>query len=253
MIEQIGQRLSTWVMKVFWSVSDQAAMAQIVDNLRQITPNLFAGDDLITFGKNLSFASDNKFLAAFNALNPSRVEKAIVWRKYVLYWAARRGLELEGDFVEAGCYTGMSVRLLCDLLDFATQDRRYWLYDAFTHWERDDGYTGVSEHSADLERQVRDRFSDTPNVEIVAGLIPDSFRQGTPDKIAFMHIDLNSVEAERATLETLYDRLVPGALVVFDDYGFAASWNQKVSADAFVARHGKMILELPTGQGLLIK
>lgn len=246
------KKLTTWIVRAFWSVRDLSAVNRIVDELREQTPNLFAADDLITFGKSLSFSQDLPFMEAFNALNPDRIEKAIVWRSYVLYWAARHGLDLDGDFVEAGCYKGTSARLICDLLKFGEQDRRYWLYDAFTHWAKD-GEAGASVHSEDLENQVRSRFSDLPNVQIIPGMIPRSFDQGSPERIAFMHIDLNSVEAERATLECLYQRAVPGAFIVFDDYGFAAYWRQKVSADDFASAHGRLILELPTGQGLLIK
>jgi len=38
-----------------------------------------------------------------------------------------------------------------------------------------------------------------------------------------------------------------------DDYGWSAYINQKKALDAFAKRKGVKILNLPTGQGLLLK
>jgi predicted O-methyltransferase YrrM len=74
-----------------------------------------------------------------------------------------------------------------------------------------------------------------------------------PERIAFLHLDMNSSKSEIAALEILFDRVSPGGLVVFDDYGWSAYAAQQVAEDAFMRQRGHRILELPTGQGLLIK
>ena len=97
------------------------------------------------------------------------------------------------------------------------------------------------------------RFKRFPNVEVVRGIVPDSFAQAVPDKISFLHIDMNSSKSEIAALEALFDRVSPGGFIVFDDYGWAGYAAQQVAEDAFMRARGHRILELPTGQGLLIK
>ena len=67
------------------------------------------------------------------------------------------------------------------------------------------------------------------------------------------HIDLNDVTAELAALEFFFDRLVPGGTIILDDYGWLYYREQKLAEDAWLAERGYSILELPTGQGLLIK
>jgi hypothetical protein len=42
-------------------------------------------------------------------------------------------------------------------------------------------------------------------------------------------------------------------LIVFDDYGWTGYVRQKESEDAWMAARGHSILEVPTGQGLVIK
>ena len=41
--------------------------------------------------------------------------------------------------------------------------------------------------------------------------------------------------------------------MVFDDYGWHLFRKQKDAEDAFMAERGYAILELPTGQGLVVK
>jgi hypothetical protein len=51
----------------------------------------------------------------------------------------------------------------------------------------------------------------------------------------------------------LFDRVVPGAAIVFDDYGWRVFRRQKEAADAFMGARGLEVLELPSGQGLVVK
>ena len=46
---------------------------------------------------------------------------------------------------------------------------------------------------------------------------------------------------------------MPGAVVILDDYGWAGCLAQKRAEDTFLAERGYQVLELPTGQGMVIK
>lgn len=47
--------------------------------------------------------------------------------------------------------------------------------------------------------------------------------------------------------------MTPGGTIVLDDYGWLGYGDQKTVEDEFFAARGYQVLELPTGQGLLIK
>jgi hypothetical protein len=83
--------------------------------------------------------------------------------------------------------------------------------------------------------------------------VPDSFAIAVPEKVAFLHLDLNNMEAEIGTLEILWDRIVPGGVLVLDDFGWAAYRKQFVAEITWLGERGHRILEMPTGQGLVIK
>jgi hypothetical protein len=70
--------------------------------------------------------------------------------------------------------------------------------------------------------------------------------------VAFLHLDMNAPIAQKGALEVLFDRLSPGAVVIFDDYGWFLYHREKEVADAFFEARGHAVLELPTGQGLVI-
>ena len=61
---------------------------------------------------------------------------------------------------------------------------------------------------------------------------------------------MNSPRAEQGALDILFNRVSPGGIIIFDDYGWKQYYRQKQSADRAMAQRGQVILELPTGQGL---
>lgn len=204
----------------------------------------FASDNVLAFGRNLGFLADERLIQAWERHAEERHEKAILWRTAVLLWAVRQGLRLEGAFVECGVYRGTTARILIEAADI---DRPFYLYDSFETAERHLPALGP-----DLEPFVRRRFEDKPNVVITKGFVPGTLANA-PDKIAFMHIDMNSAQAEIGALEVLFERLTPGAMLVLDDFGWRLYRDQFEAEAAWFAQRGYSVLELPTGQGLVIR
>ena len=182
----------------------------------------------------------------------------IHWRAHVLCWAALHASRLPGDFVECGVNKGGTAMLVVEYLDWKNKPgKAFYLYDTFE---------GLDESlSSELERsqteaiysschdEVVARFASMPNVLIVKGSVPKSLQLRAPEKVAYLHIDLNAALPEREALNFFWPRLVPGAVVVFDDYAWVACAGQKQTIDDFARQVGCVVLTVPTGQGLLIK
>lgn len=225
---------------------------QSVNNLG-LQDGIYAGDNLFTYGRNLGFLEDAPFMTAFQRHAETNVEKAILWRMSTILWGVRNGLRLEGDFVECACYKGTTVRVVCDAVNFgAYPDRHYYLYDLFDH-DPSLPHHAMPEHSRELFAKVSGRFGDLSNVTVAQGKVPEVLSSIAPEKIAFMHLDLNNADAEIGALEILFERMVPGAVLVLDDYGWLGYRAQKLAEDPWFAHRGYQVLELPTGQGLVIK
>jgi hypothetical protein len=73
------------------------------------------------------------------------------------------------------------------------------------------------------------------------------------ENVAFLSIDMNAREPEIAAAEFFWDRLVHGAAMVLDDYGWRKHVAQRIAFDEFARRRNVPLLALPTGQGLILK
>lgn len=214
---------------------------------------IYAGDNLFTFNRNLSFLDDEKLMASFNTHATEPIEQTILWRVSIVTWAARNAMRLEGDLVECACYKGTTARIVCDYIDLASHpERSYYLYDLFEH-DASMPHHALPAHGGDLFGYVKSRFADVPNVRVTRGRVPDVLAETAPAKIAFMHIDMNNAEGEIGALEVLFDRMVPGAVLILDDYGWNAYSAQKKAEDPWLEARGYRVMELPTGQGMVIK
>jgi hypothetical protein len=236
----------------FWGVADAAKFNAALDGLIEaaaVKAGWFMGDNLIAFGRNLGFLSDERFLTAFNAHATGVIERGIMWRTATVAWAARQALRRPGDFIECGCYKGTTSRILLDLVDLSA--RRLFLYDLFEH-DASMAHNPMPEHGAGLFAQVQARFADFANVQVIRGAVPESFAQGLPEQIAFAHIDMNNAEAEIGALDAIEARLAPGAVILLDDFGALPYRRQHVAETEWFARRGVPVLELPTSQGLAI-
>jgi O-methyltransferase len=210
----------------------------------------FLADDTLVWFRNLGFLSDPEFVRACAPHAADQVIRARLWRVYTLCWAARSCLRLPGDYIDVGCYDGKTVEIMARYVDFAGQKRRWHLYDLFDMPPEEARKAG---HGPQLHAQVVQRMRGLGNFEVVRGCLPDAFDGSLPGQIAFAQIDLNVAQSEIACLEVLYDRVVPGGLLVLDDYGFMRYRETHEAQRRFFAQRGETVLELPTGQGLVLK
>jgi len=187
----------------------------------------------------------------------------IEWRIYTACWAALLARDLDGDFIECGVNTGIFSAAICSYIDFNRYpDKHFYLLDTFAGFPADQltpdevaGGTGlpVSHEYFDSYDLVRATFAEYPNVVLVRGRVPDTLPLVPSTRIAYLCIDMNAVVPEREALEYFWDKVVPGGVVLLDDYGFAMHGAQRRSFDDFARARGIHIFSMPTGHGLIIK
>jgi len=211
---------------------------------------------------NCDFILDPAFERAYQAGEQlgSWFGGKVHWRVHTLFWAATRALQLEGDFVECGVHRGGFSKAIIEYVDFARlRDRNFYLLDTFegmseTQLSEEEVRGGLLEYPYSAEYEsVKDTFAEYPNVSVIKGRIPESLAEVSSEKVSFLSIDLNNAVPEIAAAEFFWSKLVSGAAVVLDDYGWEKHIVQKRAFDDFALRHRVPILSLPTGQGLIIK
>lgn len=168
---------------------------------------------------------------------------------------------IPGHVVELGVYKGASLMRLATFRHLLENDfsRKIIGFDAFGKFPTDQvSLTADHKFIERFEREggeglsVEELYSaieikGLKNIDLVKGnvftTIPDYLNKNAEVRISFLHLDLDVKEPTEFALEMLYPRVVPGGVIVFDDYNAVAGATE--AADAFVEKHGLKLEKLP--------
>jgi hypothetical protein len=151
---------------------------------------------------------------------------------------------IAGDFVEAGVWRGGSVMLMAhEILRSNKQLRPLWLYDTFAGlprpnaeldvdvlgnrgvdgWQMNNISGNTSTWAYADETEVRANMASTGYpaelLKFIVGRVEDTVPAQCPERIALLRIDTDWHASYVHLLDHLYDRLVPGGVLLLDDYG----------------------------------
>jgi O-methyltransferase len=145
---------------------------------------------------------------------------------------------IAGDFVECGVWRGGASFLVADILRQAgLDDRQVWLFDSFEGHrppEERDGQAAL-DYARDTDspyyfdncrvavedvRRTAHELQLAPYCEIVKGWFDETLPvwRERIGPIALLRLDCDWYASVRCCLDTLYDQVADGGLVVFDDY-----------------------------------
>ena len=168
---------------------------------------------------------------------------------------------IPGHIFELGVYKGASLVRFATFRDALENDysRKIVGFDAFgefptSNLKLQDDLSFIEKFEGDggyglSEEEVADVLSSKgfENFNLVKGNVFDTLPKYLSDnpenRIALLHLDMDVKEPPDFALELLYDRVVPGGIIFFDDYNAVAG--ETISVDEFVARHKLKLEKLP--------
>lgn len=175
---------------------------------------------------------------------------------WIFYSLARQALGYSGAFLEAGVYRGGTARLLRRVIEESGGVRQLYLFDTFA---------GMPATRRGLDLHKSGDFADT-SLEAVAkfvgredwiiyrqGLIPSTFSGLESEKFAFAHVDVDIFESVADCCRFIYDRLTPGGILLFDDYGLPSCPGARAAVDEFFKDKSETPLALHSGQAVVIR
>jgi hypothetical protein len=149
-----------------------------------------------------------------------------------------------GALVECGVLRGGSVlAMLRTLVQLGVRDRDVFLFDTFddvpppgpddvdlfgTHASTyHELFEDFRPHGARWGRlsipQLKGLFAETgypeKHIHFVVGLVEDTLPESAPGQVALLRLDTDYYASTRHELEHLYPRVVPGGVLLVDDYG----------------------------------
>ena len=166
-----------------------------------------------------------------------------------------------GAFVECGVWRGGSMMVVASTLrELGVDDRDLYMFDTFTHMpfpgDEDvdvfgraaaDYYDEASEAEAfrylpleAVKEALASTGYPTERMHFVQGLVEETIPEHAPDAIALCRLDTDWYESTAHEMEHLYPRVVPGGMVLIDDYGHFQG--AKKAVDEYLAAHDPGVL-----------
>jgi O-methyltransferase len=205
-----------------------------------------AGEDPLPADFDPGSAEIIRAVRAYTMTSPERLYSLIQAVRYL------SAASIPGDIVECGVWRGGSMMAVAlALIECKDVARDLFLFDTFEGMapptERDVAIDGQSASKlldshkktesdpvwcyAPLD-QVRDAMSGTgyraDKIHCVKGKVEDTIPLRAPPKIALLRLDTDWYESTRHELEHLYPRLMPGGVLIIDDYGHWAGCRKAV-------------------------
>jgi O-methyltransferase len=195
-------------------------------------------DDIYTICKNYSMISKERFACNINAV--IEIESK----------------QIEGCIIEIGVWKGgsiLSMILTSEL--FSKTPREFHLYDTF------EGMTVASDVDKDLNNNSAESLmNQNAWVRCISGLdeVKSNIQRHTnitpyyhvgdirqnnvvPEKIAILRLDTDWYDSTKYELETFYNNVSPGGIIIIDDYGH---WQGcKKAVDEFLEKHPTIVLQ----------
>ena len=214
------------------------------------------------YNTNLKWIDDPAYIGAWEQFPMTRDE--VKDRKFALWSFALATANLPGDTAECGVFDGGSSFLMC----VSREREPGWAGEHHLF----DSYEGLSEpESLDMphdnrsfrwrkhdlsvpERVVLENLRRFPFVRSHPGWIPDRFDEVADREFSFVHVDVDLFAPTRDAIEFFYPRMVPGGVLLCDDYGFTTCPGATKAFDEFISsRPERSVVHLPTGQGFIVK
>ena len=177
---------------------------------------------------------------------------------------------ISGAIVECGVWRGGSMLAVVEmLLRLGSTDRHLYLFDTYTGmpapgdrdvhiWNGQDARTLIDRkigrariwESASLA-DVRSAFErlayPADRLHFVPGQVEDTIPHQAPERIALLRLDTDWHVSTQHEFRHLYHRLVPGGILIVDDYG---SWQgSKEATDEFLDETGEPLMLIRVGRG----
>ncbi|MEK7412478.1 MAG: TylF/MycF/NovP-related O-methyltransferase [Planctomycetota bacterium] len=183
-----------------------------------------------------------------------------VYRCWELWQLVEQSAKLsEGAVIEIGVWRGGTGALIAQRAKQCGIRDPIYLCDTFTGVVKaganDTRYIG-GEH-ADTDRAAVERLlarMGCDGVRILVGIFPDQTGSAVAEqRIRFCHVDVDVYQSAKDILAWVWDRLVPGGIVVFDDYGFKGCEGVARLVEEHRSSHDRIVIHNLNGHAVMIR
>lgn len=182
-----------------------------------------------------------------------------VWRCYELWSLLAELRSVPGAIVEVGVWRGGSGALMAKRAEELGIEDTIYLCDT---WE---GVVKTGDHDIyysdgahdDTSREIVAELVSRlglRNVELLQGTFPDETAEKIDEPaLRLCHIDVDVYQSAKEVFEWAWERLSPGGVAVFDDYGFPCCPGVTKFVDEQRMLDDRLVIHNLNGHGIVVK
>ena len=201
---------------------------------------------------NIQISINKNFKEIPIPLTVPKVEQICFFRDII-----KKTKDLEGDIVECGVGHGRSL-LILTTLNNAFEKKKLYAFDSF------EGFPDPKEYEKKLISGIKKGYyksslesvkiflassgidnEDIKEINFVKGYLEDTLIN-YKNNISLLHIDVDLAESYKTVLNTLWDNIVVGGIIIFDEYNTKKWVTATQAINEFVKRKNLTINEYKT-------
>jgi hypothetical protein len=202
--------------------------------------------------------NDLTFLNIYHVIkNSTLVDK---FKCYLLYEQVQQVKKLEeGSFIEIGVWRGGTGALISKTVQDLNIKEKVYLCDTFTGVVKSSKYDTHyknGEHKDTSIALVEDLLQklDISNVKILKGIFPDETGESIANKkFRLCHIDVDVYQSAKDIISWIWDKIVIGGIIIFDDYGFPTCDGITKIVNEQKNLKNRIVIHNLNGQAIIIK
>ena len=205
--------------------------------------------------------ADEEFRAVYEEVKPhSMVDLYRFWELWNL--VAQSSKLSEGGILEVGVWRGGTGALIAKRAAACGIQETVYLCDTFrgiVKGGEHDTYHQRGEH-ADTSRAGVERLIFTQmrlkNVQVLEGVFPDDTAhliEKQESSFRFCHIDVDVYESAKDITNWVWERMVAGGIIVFDDYGFCGCEGIVKFVDEVAEEKDRLVFHNVNGHAIVVK
>lgn len=227
--------------------------------------NDFINENELTYSSvlpNATYApwlSDKAFMSIYHKIKTQTLVD--VYRCYELWELTKQVHQQNANaaFLEVGVYKGGTAAVISTQLKQLNANATFYLADTFTGVakasEKDSMYVG-GEHADTSEILVEQTIKPIYNhYKILEGIFPNHTEHLIHQNELFRlcHIDVDVYESAKDVVHWVWQKLMVGGIIVFDDYGFASCNGVTNLVNEYKSLTDRLVLHNLNGHAIIIK
>ena len=170
-----------------------------------------------------------------------------------------QSLDKSAGILEVGVWKGGTAGVIGKKLALLNSSAPFYLADTFTGIvkasEKDKFYTGGEHADTTIETVEALMKGGYNNYSILTGIFPNdtAMKIGSNEKFGLCHIDVDVYQSAKDIVEWIWDRLIIGGVIVFDDYGFHTTTGVTTLVNDLKNMSDRLVIYNLNGHALIIK